>query len=259
MSPESEGKARPSGLASEKDRIVGEYERRDRDLPRGLYSFTRQDNLFMRHTKERALLGMLAKVDRLPLTGARVLDVGCGAGQFLVDCETWGASRTNLAGIDLLAGRVEHARRRLVGRYDEHGGLIERGAEIVHGDASELPWNDGSFDVVCQSMVLSSILDAQMRTDVANEMMRVLAEPGVIVSYDFFVDNPRNPNVRGVRAAEIAALFPGFRINCRRVTLLPPLSRRLVPRARLVAEILHELRFLNTHLLVLLERDAAAA
>ena len=37
------------------------------------------------------------------------------------------------------------------------------------------------------------------------------------------MDNPRNPNVRGIRADEIRALFPRCDISLRRVTLAPPI------------------------------------
>jgi hypothetical protein len=55
-------------------------------------------------------------------------------------------------------------------------------------------------------------------------MLRVLRPGGRILWYDFFRNNPTNPNVRGVGAAEIRALFPGRRIELRRVTLAPPLA-----------------------------------
>jgi SAM-dependent methyltransferase len=238
----------------EADRIVREYDRRRRELPRGRYTITRPENLFARHAMERVLLRLLARSGRLPLADARILDVGCGSGQLLVDFETWGAARGNLAGIDLIPDRVERAGTRLCGERDASGSLVAPGAEIVAGDASSLPWPDESFDLVCQSMVFSSILDDGMRAAVAGEMARVLAPGGAVVWYDFCVDNPGNRNIRGIRARRITALFPGFRLRGRRVTLLRPLSRHLTPRSRLAAELLHELRVLNTHLIALLER-----
>src|SRR5919197_544033 len=109
-----------------------------------------------------------------PLAGRRVLEVGCGAGQLLADLETLGAPRDRLAGIDLVPDRVAAARARL------------QGAEIREGDAASLPWEDGSFDVVVQSMMLSSVLDPAVRTAATREMARVVASEGVGVSYDLF-------------------------------------------------------------------------
>jgi SAM-dependent methyltransferase len=154
-----------------------------------------------------------------------------------------GAERSRLAGIDLDPGRVETARGRLAN------------ADIRVGDAGTLAWPAGCFDIVLQSTVLSSILDQGVRRQVAAEMARVLAPAGVIVWYDFFVNNPSNPNVRGVRAAEIRALFPGFRVALERVTLAPPLARRLAPLTWLLPLFLERLRVLNTHYLAVLRRS----
>ena len=74
----------------------------------------------------------------------------------------WGAVAANLYGIDLIAGRIAYARERLPG------------ADLRWGDARHLPWRDGSFDLVTQFTVFSSILDTQVQAEVAAEMLRVL-------------------------------------------------------------------------------------
>jgi ubiquinone/menaquinone biosynthesis C-methylase UbiE len=185
-------------------------------------------------------VGLLRSAGKLPLAGRRILDVGCGAGQGLADCETWGASRELLAGIDLLPDRVSAAAARLPG------------ADLRVGDASALPWDAGVFDIVAQSTMFSSILDPSMKATVAREMARVLAPGGAIAWYDFFADNPGNRAVRGIGRRELASLFPGFELRLRRVTLAPPLARRIAPRAPLLALLAEELRVLNTHYVGLL-------
>jgi SAM-dependent methyltransferase len=126
------------------------------------------------------------------------------------------------------------------------------GADLREGDAARLPWNDGSFDLVLQSTVFSSILDRNVQAAVAREMRRVLAPGGLILSYDLAVGNPRNLRVRGVRSPRLAELFPGCEIHARRVTLAPPIARRLAPRAWLAAEVLEATRVLSTHLVALI-------
>jgi len=185
-------------------------------------------------------VGLLRSAGLLPLAGRRILDVGCGVGQGLADFETWGARRGSLAGIDLLPDRVATASARLAG------------ADLRVGDASSLPWEPGSFDIVFQATMFSSILEPAMKRAVAAEMTRVLARGGAIAWHDFFVDNPRNPAVRGIGRSELASLFPSFDLRLRRVTLAPPLARRLAPRAPLVALVAEELRVLNTHYAALL-------
>lgn len=177
-----------------------------------------------------------------PLAGRRVLEVGCGAGQLMADLETFGARRDRLAGIDLVPERVAAAQARLPG------------ADIREGDAASLPWEDGRFDVVLQSMMLSSVLDPAVRTAAAREMGRVAAPDGLVVSYDFFVRSPGNSGTRPVSKSELASLFPGFSMRWRRTTLAPPLVRLLVPRARPLASGLQALRLLDTHALAVLRR-----
>lgn len=65
--------------------------------------------------------------------GRRVLDVGCGSGEFL---ELLASTGAEVAGIDPAPAMLELARRSLPG------------ADIRLGDFSELPWPAASFDVV---------------------------------------------------------------------------------------------------------------
>jgi ubiquinone/menaquinone biosynthesis C-methylase UbiE len=219
----------------ERERILAELARRDREVPAGFYDLDRPANLFLRQGQERALLRSLREAGLLPLSGRRILEVGCGAGNWLDTFERFGARRQDLAGIDLDAGRAAAAASRLPG------------ADILAGDASRLPWEPGRFDLVLQSTVFTSILDPGMRERVAAEMLRVLSPGGAILWYDFFMNNPANPNVRGVGRGEIRRLFPGCRIALRRVTLAPPVARRVAPISWTLATLLEAVPFLRTH------------
>lgn len=216
-------------------RIRAEYERREREIGRDAYSITRPANLFIRQGQQRALLDALQRARLLPLATRRVLEIGCGRGAWFSSFEQFGAVRANLAGIDLDPTRIAEARDQLPG------------IDLRVGDATQLPWPAGSFDLVFQSTVFTSILDAAVRAAVASEMRRVLATGGAILWYDFSYDNPANPNVRGIAAGELASLFPGCTIELKRVTLAPPLARRIVPRSWLAASVLERLNLLNTH------------
>lgn len=227
---------------TEAERIVAEYARRQAELEPSRYETTNPAALFIRQTVERAVVRELDRAGALPLAEHTILDAGCGGGQWLADLETWGARRERLAGIDLVPERVEAARARL------------SGADIRLGDATKLPWADGSFDMGLQSMMFSSILDPAVRRAAADELARVLRPGALVLWYDFFVDSPRNPNVRGIRRRELAQLFPEFDIRWRRVTLAPPLVRLLAPRVRPLAAALQSLRLLDTHSLALLRR-----
>jgi hypothetical protein len=84
--------------------------------------------------------------------------------------------------------------------------------------------------------------------------MRLLHPDGLILWYDFWL-NPRNPHTRGIRLPEIKRLFPGFAADSHRITLAPPLARRLVPISWMLCLGLEKLKIFNTHHLVALQRE----
>lgn len=222
---------------TEIDRIRREYERREREIPADYYSLARPAALFGYTERVRQVIAALRREALYPPAGLDICEVGCGTGQWLADLVTWGADPARMAGIDLLEGRLQTARQRLPA------------ADLRAGDAAELPWPNESFDLVVQSTLFTSILDPDLKRRVALQMLRVLRPGGRILWYDFFRNNPKNPHVRGVGTAEIRALFPGRRVELRRVTLAPPLARLVVPVSRRLALLLEKLPFLRTHYL----------
>jgi len=54
-----------------------------------------------------------------------------------------------------------------------------------------------------QFTVFTSILDISMKQSIAGEMLRVLKPDGIILWYDYYRNNPMNPDVRGVKKREI--------------------------------------------------------
>ena len=221
---------------TEADRLRAAYARRDRLGLDARYDYWRPDNLFVYQARERAVLGLLEAAGLLPLTGRSVLDVGCGDGSVLAEMLRYGAAPDALHGIDLLAGRVESARAKLPS------------ARIEAGDARRLPYEDASFDLTLGFTLLSSVVDAEARRQVASEMARVTRPGGVVMLYDFWI-NPANRDVRPLRRSEVRALFPGARIDFRATTLAPPLVRALfrLPGGRVACTLLDVLPFLRTH------------
>ncbi len=104
------------------------------------------------------------------VSGKRVLDVGCGDGAYSIEIARRGAIVT---GIDISAEMIDAARRR----------AEERGAEVelLVGDASRVPFPDGTFDVVLAVTVLCFVGDAAAAV---REMARVLAPGGRLVLGD---------------------------------------------------------------------------
>ena len=233
---------------SEVERILAEYARREATLPRDFYSLRRPANLFADQQRTRALLHLLDRERLFPLTAKKILDVGCGDGEQLLRLENWGAQAANLAGIDLIESRMARAAARF-------GDADRPGAPDLHlGDASTLPWPNSTFDIVLQSTVFTSIMDIEMKQAIAREILRVLKPTGVFVWYDFLFDNPRNPHVRGIGAREIRRLFPDCGIRLNRITLAPPIARRLVPITWTGALVLERLSIFNTHYLATIRK-----
>jgi SAM-dependent methyltransferase len=194
--------------------------------------------------RRRLTTRLLDRAGWLPLGDRRVLDVGSGTGAELAWFREVGAQDANLAGIDLLPERVEAARKSFPG-LDFHAGNAER-----------LPFPDSSFDVVVACTLFSSILDQDMARNVAREIERVMRPGGGLLWYDFRYDSPSNPNVRGVGGRMVRSLFPHLGGELIRLTLIPPLARRLGPLTPIAYPLLVALPPLRSHLLGLLRKSA---
>jgi ubiquinone/menaquinone biosynthesis C-methylase UbiE len=155
---------------------------------------------------------MAATVERVSGPDARILDVGCGGGQDLAHWLElgWGADR--LAGVDLVPDRIERARAACPG------------VDLRLTSGADIPFEDGSFDVVTAVTVLSSVLDPEVRRRMFAEMIRVARPGGSVLVYDFVVRNPRNDHVVAMTARRLLELGPR-----------PVESQRMSPLIHLVA------------------------
>jgi ubiquinone/menaquinone biosynthesis C-methylase UbiE len=221
---------------AEESRIRSAYARREEDDAR--YSWFNPGYQLMVQQRERRLLALLRRYDCENLAPKKILEVGCGTGQWLRDFIKWGARPENITGIDLLAERVSKAR-----------GLCPPAVRIQCASAAQLPFSNERFDLVLQSTVFTSILDPDLKRQVAAEMMRVVKPEGFILWYDYHVNNPWNKDVRGVKRREIIQLFPDCRVELQRIILLPPLARLLAPYSYLGCYLLEKLPPLCTHYL----------
>ncbi len=222
--------------------MQAENARRDREGAADFYGLWRGPNLFLRQGQERAVVRLLNRAGKLPFGEQRLLDVGCGDGKWLRSFQALGARPSQLSGIELDA-------RRLNAWKDELPG-----ADLRVGDGAKLPWGDAEFDLVTQFTVLTSVLDSAVRQQIAAEMLRVLKPGGAVVWLDFAFNNPSNKNVRGVPLKEVKSLFPGCEVLHERVTLAPPLARRLVPLSWTASFLLESLQVFNTHLACVIRR-----
>lgn len=223
-------------------RLRTEYADRQRRLAGSdIYSPFNKSTLFIHQQRQRAIVSLLKKHGFGSLDRKHILELGCGCGGVLQELLSLGAQPACLHGTDLLPDRVKDAHDRL-----PH-------LPLTVSDGRHLPYPSASFDLVLQFTVFSSVLDDPLKTSLASEMLRVLLPGGLILWYDFWL-NPTNPQTRGIRPAEIKTLFPGCTFDFHKITLAPPLARRLVPLSWLLSALLEKLTILNTHYLVAIRK-----
>ena len=220
---------------SEIDRIRTVYEKRAREGKSKVYSYFNTANLYFIQRRERALLRLLRRFGFEDLDDRKILDVGCGVGGLLRRFVDYGAKPSNLYGVDILPDRISLAEE------------LSPHLNFCLGNAAQLPFDAGLFDIVMQFTVFTSILDNDMKRQIASEMLRILKPDGVIIWYDYHVNNPKNPDVRGVKKKEIRELFQDCDIKLKRITLAPPVARMLAPCSVILCQMLEKLPFLCTH------------
>jgi SAM-dependent methyltransferase len=225
-------------VMSERQQIAAAYARRAANpaiVQRE--SLLSPSQLFMMHQRERELVrqlrvrGMTAE----RLANCRILEVGCGRGGNLRRMIDFGVPAENLFGFDLLTACLRTARERCPQ------------ISVAQADGTAMPFRDGEFDIVLQSTTFSSLKNAETRRVFAAEMRRVLRPDGLILWFDFRVNNPWNPDVKAVTPGELRLLFPDCDCICRRTILAPPLTRRLCPKWPGLCELLARVPWLLTH------------
>ncbi len=229
---------------SEVKRIKRAYSKREEIISSQLYSFFNDGYLYMIHNRDVEILRLLKSHNIRSIENSKILDIGCGTGAELRNLIRYGATPLNLYGIDLLENRIEVARR------------LSPNIHFKCADASAIPYEDNSFDIILQYTVFTSIMDDQMKKRVAREMVRVAKNGGIILWYDFYINNPQNADVKGVKVEEISALFTGCCIKLKRITLAPPIARIIAPYSMIVCHMLEKLTLLNTHYLGIIKKTA---
>jgi len=194
--------------------------------------------------RQRAMLRMFAQQGCTDLASLDLVEVGSGGGGNLLELLRLGFTPSRLAGVELLADR--HAAARAV---------LPAAVALTHGDALAFLQQSPRCDIVYQSTVFSSLLDAAFQQRLADAMWAAVKPGGAVLWYDFTYDNPRNPDVRGVPLARIRALFPQARLSVRRVTLAPPIARAVCRVHPALYTLLNTLPPLRTHVLCWLAKD----
>ncbi len=235
----------PASASSEPQAIAQRYARRAGAALADRYHPLRPEVWQAQQERQRVLIDLLRRHAPRPLAELDLLEVGCGHGDNLLELLRLGFEPARLIGNELLPERSAAARTRL-----------PAATRLLPGDALQQALADASLDIVLQSTVFSSILDDGFQQRLAARMWQWLRPGGAVLWYDFTVDNPRNADVRGVPLARISALFPAGRIEARRVTLAPPIARRVVRLHPAAWRWFNALPLLRTHVLAWIEKPA---
>ncbi|HMN77401.1 MAG TPA: class I SAM-dependent methyltransferase [Burkholderiaceae bacterium] len=234
-----------SGADDDHDETRAVAERYARRAVGDRYNPLRPEIWQARQERQRALIALLRRHAPRPLAQLDVLEVGCGHGDNLLELLQLGFDPARLVANELLPQRLAEARRRLPGIVALHG-----------GDALALGLADASFDIVLQSTVFTSLLDDDFQQRLAERMWRWLRPGGGVLWYDFCWDNPRNRDVRAVPLARVRELFPHGRLDARRVTLAPPIARRVCRLHPALYTVLNAVPLLRTHVLAWIGKPA---
>jgi ubiquinone/menaquinone biosynthesis C-methylase UbiE len=176
-------------------------------------------------------------LDQRDAASTRLLDIGCGGGHWLGVAAEAGLRPANLCGIDLLEERVRAVRSRLPR------------ATAMRADARALPLSDDSADVVLMFTLLSSLEDRAAVRQALREARRVLAPGGTLLVWDVRLPNPLNRVTTRPARADYRSIL-GRAAEFRRVTLLPPIARRLGVLAPRAYPVLAQVPVLTSHWLV---------
>ena len=199
------------------------------------------------HERQRAMLRLFRQRGLGELSTLHLLEVGCGAGGNLLELLRMGFAPERLSGIELLPERCAQARRVLPAALCLHA-----------GDALGVELPAQSQDIVYVSTVYSSLLDDAFQQRLATAMWRWLKPGGAVLWYDFTMNNPRNADVRGVPLVRLRALFPHGRVQAQRLTLAPPLARRVCRVHPSMYGVFNALPWLRTHVLAWVEKGGPA-
>lgn len=108
--------------------------------------------------------------------GWNILDIGCGGGKVSISLASRGYSVT---GVDLNREGIELAK-------DAASRLSPAGKpEFREGDAAELPFQAGEFDLAVMQAFLTTIVEKEMRSRIIREAGRVLKPGGFLYIAEF--------------------------------------------------------------------------
>ena len=172
---------------------------------------------FQSIASERSFIKCLSKmnIER----SSKILDVGSGNGNKLMDFVKYGFDQENLYGVDINNDRIEEGKS----KYP----LINLSIQ----DASKLNFQENCFDLVFESTMFVQITDHEISKNIAKEMIRVAKKEGFILLLDWRYGKFWNSNYLACSKKRVKELFnigtDTEIISIYKGALIPPLGRFL--------------------------------
>lgn len=229
-------------FSEEVSSIVTRYDRRAAKDKSRIYSLASPACFLSSFEKNRLLLKILCKNFGHDFVNKKYLEVGCGTGTNLCQFITWGISGEELAGNDVYVPSLGVTKKRLPLSVD-----------LQQGNFLDCSYTDKKFDVILFSTVLSSILDEGFRQECLRYAYNLLEREGIVIIYDFTYNNPWNKDVKKFQLKKIKQSAPWDSYHFQRVTLCPPLARKLEFFPFLI-KMLTAVKLLDTHVIGFLKK-----
>jgi ubiquinone/menaquinone biosynthesis C-methylase UbiE len=174
--------------------------------------------LFQSLAKDAAMVRALRWIQPNPRL-ARVLDVGCGAGDSLWILLRLGFAPSNLFGVDIQEDRILQAK------------ATNPLVCFKCADAANLGFSDDTFDIAMESTMFVQLTDDGIARRIASEMIRVTKPGGILLVSDWRYSKPGTRDFKRVSAKRIADLYQvgtqTAKCQTFRRPLVPPVGRFL--------------------------------
>lgn len=134
----------------------------------------------------------------------KILDVGCGRGLLLIGAaKKLSSGKGKATGVDVWADDLSNNSAQATLANAKAEGLSADKVKIQTADATSLPFEEASFDVVVSALCLHNIPTVEGRLKAVSEMYRVTKAGGQIAIFDLFRVGEYTAALRQLGAAEV--------------------------------------------------------
>jgi len=131
-------------------------------------------------------------LSRTELNGKNALDIGCGSAALTIKLAKKYPD-IQVTGIDYWGGPWGYSKK-ICEENSNIEGVASR-TEFIQASASELPFDDDSFDLVVSNMTFHEVKDSNNKYDVVKEALRVVKKGGYFVFQDLFLFHFYYPDI----------------------------------------------------------------